>query len=65
MPKQGTKQDSELCRFLSFNRLSVLGDSKTKILILKSSFYEKYCHNGFPLDLDDHKHKNGVATNLF
>ena len=24
-----------------------------------------HCHNGFPLDLDDHKHKNGVATDLF
>ena len=23
------------------------------------------CHNGFPLDLDDHKNKNGVATDLF
>ena len=23
------------------------------------------CHNGFPLDLEDHKHKNGVATDLF
>ena len=23
------------------------------------------CHNGFPLDLEDHKHKNGVATNIF
>ena len=23
------------------------------------------CHNGFPLDLDDHKKKNGVATDLF
>ena len=23
------------------------------------------CHNGFPLELDDHKHKNGVAIDLF
>ena len=23
------------------------------------------CHNGFPLDLDDHKNKNGVAIDLF
>ena len=23
------------------------------------------CHNGFPLDLGDHKNKNGVATDLF
>ena len=23
------------------------------------------CHNGFPLDLEDHKNQNGVATDLF
>ena len=23
------------------------------------------CHNGFPLDLDNHKNRNGVATDLF
>ena len=23
------------------------------------------CHNGFPLDLDDHKYKNRVAIDLF
>ena len=29
-------------------------------------FYEiTHCHNGFPLDLDDHENKKGVAIDLF
>ena len=32
---------------------------------LNSPVESPSCHNRFPLDLDDHKHKNGVATDLF
>ena len=35
------------------------------ILLNKYFFSIHNCHNGFPLDLDDHKNKNGVATDLF
>ena len=34
-------------------------------LTLKSLVESPSCHNGFPLDLDDHKNQNGVATDLF
>ena len=48
--------------FSSFTKyLYILGG----FLSGESSFELMYCHNGFPLDLDDHKNKNGVATDLF
>ena len=31
----------------------------------KSPVESPSCHNGFPLDLEDHKTRYGVATDLF
>ena len=38
---------------------------KTYSQTLKSIYVYNSCHNGFPLDLDDHKYNNGVTTDLF
>ena len=43
-------------------------NEEAKIHSFISYFGQKhmqYCHNGFPLDLDDHKNKNRVVTDLF
>ena len=49
MPKQGQNKTTNFSDMYLIKRLSVLGDSKTEILILKSSFYKniyikKYKH---------------------
>ena len=38
-----------------------------KVLTPSQRLFKNYtnCHNGFPLDLNDHENKNGVATDLF
>ena len=45
MPKEEKNKTANFANFPLFNHSSVLGDSKTEILVLKSSFQKKYQKN--------------------
>ena len=52
------------------NSSSVLmgNDASCKVIGIRNiriKMFDGVCHNSFPLDLDDHKNQNGVATDLF
>ena len=56
------------CLELLFMSLSMLGSGKLSLgyaLFRSVKSTHIRCHNSFPLDLDNHKNKNGVVTDLF